>query len=117
MKRNSSDEQLPVQHPALTTLADVDALFWSGKTREVCRRVERVDLRNADASTAARLGILHGMSLFQLGDVYSANEKLRQSVLLSGEGQTQLHFSAFMSLFGRESQFQAPDESLPALSR
>ena len=57
------------------------------------------------------------MALFQLGDVNSGNEKLREAVRRSEDGQTDLQFSAVMALFSRESQFQAPDESLPALSR
>ena len=117
MKPDPGTQQTHPQDPPQTIVSEVEGLFWSGRTREVTRVVDKIDLTALDRSTAGRLAILHGMSLFQLGDVYSGNDKLRQAVLLSEGEQAQLQFSAAMALFSRESQFQAPDESLPALSK
>ena len=79
--------------------------------------VEKLDLDSIQSHIAARFAILHGMALFQLGDVCSALDRLRSGVAFSSGGPPELQFSAVLSLFSRESQFQSPDESIPGLSR
>jgi transcriptional regulator with PAS, ATPase and Fis domain len=117
MTPRPSSQQVHPTDSSLSVLREVEALFWSGKTREVGVAVSKINPVGLDATIGAQLAILHGMALFQLGDALVGNEKLREAVALSQNGPRSAHFSAVMALFSRESQFQAPDESLPALSR
>jgi DNA-binding NtrC family response regulator/tetratricopeptide (TPR) repeat protein len=117
MRARPPSPQLSHADPASASLSEVEAQFWAGKTREVVGVVEKLDLDSIQGHIAARLAILHGMALFQLGDVCSALDRLRSGVAFSSGGPLELQFSAVLSLFSRESQFQSPEESLPGLSQ
>src|SRR6185436_2355907 len=67
--------------------------------------------------TGVRTAIIHGMALFELGDVVRSIECLRLAADGSKDNGADIEFAAALALFSRESQFQAPTEALPALSR
>src|SRR5262245_45784565 len=106
-----------LQKNAESVLAKAESLFAAGKTVELdSLLVGNSDEVTPDA-TGIRTAMLHGMALFEAGDVCRSLDRLRLAVLVSKGSGAESEFSAALALFSRESQFQAPNEALPALSR
>jgi DNA-binding NtrC family response regulator len=72
---------------------------------------------SVSAATRSRLLGVRGMALFEQGIVGEALSCLRDGVAAAETCTRKVHFGSALALFSRESQFQAPDEALPALSR
>jgi len=97
-------------------LARAEALFGLGDTVQVDSLLT-AQIAVPKDEAEIRATIIHGMALFELGEVTRSIERLRQAADAGRHlGQT-LEFGTALALFSRESQFQAPNEALPALSR
>lgn len=65
----------------------------------------------------SKLQMIIGMAHFELGNATESFDRLRRSVQLAQSLDTpEAHFQSVFALFSRESQFFAPEESLPSLS-
>ncbi len=93
-------------------LQQVEDLYRTGKVRELLQRSS--NHRELSASAAERLAILEAMAQFDLGDAQGSIERL-QSVLRSSPRNSTSKFDAAMALFLRLSDFQGPEQLLPAL--
>ena len=99
------------------SLTAVELLLRAGRTAEIGPYLQSLDQTELPTQTRARLATAHGMALFELGDVIAACEQLQHAFELASDGPLDLQFSTALALFSRQSQFLAPDETLPTLSR
>jgi tetratricopeptide (TPR) repeat protein len=96
--------------------AEVDLLLRSGRLREVdavCKQLSEDE--SPRTRVAALLAI--GTARFDSGNVGGAIEALRTAHAIAESDCPDLEFRSAISLFSRESQFQALAESLPTLAR
>jgi transcriptional regulator with GAF, ATPase, and Fis domain/tetratricopeptide (TPR) repeat protein len=97
-----------------TILIDAESLFRSGEM------LKASDLacsgEEGDRNVSARLRMLRGMALFEIGDVVRATELLDEACLAAQGGGPSLECATALARFSRRAQFQSPEEALPGLS-
>jgi DNA-binding NtrC family response regulator/tetratricopeptide (TPR) repeat protein len=96
---------------------ETEALWAAGRTSEVGPYLAGLGGHGIGESTQVRLSVLHGMALFELGDVVGALDHLRDAAERSQQLDIKTQFSTALALFSREAQFQSPQQALTALSR
>src|SRR5438552_13578718 len=97
--------------------AEAELLYKTSRPSEVEALLRNTNLDTLDDESRARLLIVWGLALSDIGDVLLAVEKLQEAADRTVRKPSALHFWAAFNLFVRQADFQSPDESLPALSR
>src|SRR5690348_10309007 len=115
-RRSSSPASGEMSPPADAPLAQAENLFRSAKLAQVESFVANTPRLRVHA-TNVLLAQLRGMALFDAGDVVSAIGHLREAVEGAIAECPDLEFSCRLALFARQSQYQAPEATLPAISR
>lgn len=85
-----------------------------GSAAEIAtKELERTD----NPTDFARLTLIKAMAEFEQGSAVGAIKQLRELAALAANLGEEFEFSATLALFARESQFLAPQEAVPTLSR
>ena len=98
-------------------VAEAESLYRSGRTREAVEYIDDTKLSGCDPDAAVNLLTLRGMSLFDAGNAIRAIATLSDAVEMSRRCSSQRQFATAFALFVRESDFQAPVEVIPGLTR
>ena len=93
-----------------------ERLFWDGKMREAELACSRRLAAKPSPDEAVKTMVVRGMAAFDSGRVSDAISFLREAVGVADSRSPGASFSTRLSLFSRESQFQAPDEAISLLS-
>ena len=96
-------------------LSDAETLYQIGRTKEAVRCVVASDDWHLDNPAKIRLLVLRGVAAFELGDVVGSLTYLAEAVECAKVGSLRAHFDGAFALFGRATDFQAPDELLAGL--
>ena len=101
----------------LPGLSPVNDLFSAGRVRELTNNYQDTLQELTNKVSRVRVLLTVGMGHYELGHVVDSLAVLREAYETARTEGLDLQFQAALALFSRESQFQTPEETLPALSR
>ena len=101
----------------LPSLALLNDLLSAGRVRELTKNYQDTPRNLTDKASRVRALLMLGMGHYELGNVSDSLAVLREAYEEATAERLDLQFQVALALFSRESQFQTPEETLPALSR
>jgi transcriptional regulator with PAS, ATPase and Fis domain len=104
----------PTKTQTSALLIDVEDLFRSGEMLKASELASSYG--QDDQAVGAKLRMLRGMALFEIGDVVGATETLDEACIAAHGRGASLECAAALARFSRRAQFQSPEEALPGLS-
>ena len=102
---------------ASSLLDQADNAYRSGCNFRVLDILRNLDSAGLDDNQSVRCRVLRGLAEYDLGDVISSVSTLRSAVAGVKNCSLDVQFQASFSLFVRETDFLAPEQVLPSLSR
>lgn len=102
--------------PMNALLIDAQNLYRTAKNRDLLRLLESAPVQ-ADKEVSVKLLTLHGMALFDLGDVTGSLPHLTAAVDEARNLSPSIQLGAVFARFLRLSDFLAPDDIIPHLAQ